>query len=501
MDYFDELYSVSDLHMGGEPGGQIFSQGKELAALIGLLRLRPADRKVALVLNGDIVDFLAEDIKSKQYLKPERAVAILERIFSDPAFALVWKALGDFVRSENRFLVICLGNHDVELALPWSRDRIDRELAQHDTAAKSRILWRVNGEGFACQVGPASVFCTHGNEVDNWNRVDYDQLKKLVMAREAGTPLPKWDPNAGTQLVVDVMNQVKEALPFVDLLKPETEIVPPMILSVYPDALKLLQHFGSILFRRVRETVRTGRLGGSDGLSAHDLEQAEADFIRGLVIGKGGLPPAGKTQPADLIMQQMEEDFRAGKRPLAVLDQEGNEATLGTWGLAWDSLLGRPKHVALRAAIGDWLKGDHTFDLSTQDETFTRLDQDVAANYDFVLAGHTHLARALRRRNGAGMYYNSGTWIRLIRLTDAVLGSDSAFKPAYEALTQGTMDAIDRAENLVLKIPTVVCLVADGEQTLGQLAKVRLVDDHAVLEPEPQTRFTKKKSGTTNAAY
>ena len=56
---FDELYSVSDLHMGGaEPGSQIFNSGPELAGLIEFLRAKPG--MVALVINGDMVDFLAE---------------------------------------------------------------------------------------------------------------------------------------------------------------------------------------------------------------------------------------------------------------------------------------------------------------------------------------------------------------------------------------------------------------------------------------------------------
>jgi hypothetical protein len=57
---FDELYSISDLHLGGEPGFQIFGSGKELAWLIRHLGAeRPERTRVALVINGDFVDFLA----------------------------------------------------------------------------------------------------------------------------------------------------------------------------------------------------------------------------------------------------------------------------------------------------------------------------------------------------------------------------------------------------------------------------------------------------------
>jgi hypothetical protein len=57
---FDELYAISDLHMGGRPGFQIFRQGPRLAELINYLTLRESDLQIALCINGDTVDFLAE---------------------------------------------------------------------------------------------------------------------------------------------------------------------------------------------------------------------------------------------------------------------------------------------------------------------------------------------------------------------------------------------------------------------------------------------------------
>ena len=65
---YDELYVVSDLHMGGEikvkngvtKNLQIFNKGDQLADFIKYLT-QIDDKKVGLVLNGDIVDFLAEE--------------------------------------------------------------------------------------------------------------------------------------------------------------------------------------------------------------------------------------------------------------------------------------------------------------------------------------------------------------------------------------------------------------------------------------------------------
>ena len=52
MPEFDELYVVSDLHMGGSRGRQIFDQGTLLKAFIDYLTALPARNRVGLVING-----------------------------------------------------------------------------------------------------------------------------------------------------------------------------------------------------------------------------------------------------------------------------------------------------------------------------------------------------------------------------------------------------------------------------------------------------------------
>jgi hypothetical protein len=105
---FDELYSVSDLHMGGlGAAAQIFDSGPELGGMIDHLGTKRG--KVALVINGDTVDFLAEpDAKS---FDPDGATRKLARISADSSFKPVWIALKKFVRTEGRRLIITLGNH------------------------------------------------------------------------------------------------------------------------------------------------------------------------------------------------------------------------------------------------------------------------------------------------------------------------------------------------------------------------------------------------------
>ena len=137
IQHFDELYAVSDLHMGGlGSSAQIFNAGPELASLLDYLRTRSG--KVAVVINGDMVDFLAEpDARS---FDPEGATRKLDRIAGDPAFQPVWNALKKIDHAKRRRLIITLGNHDLELALPWVREHLLGLLAGDDDAARQGVL-------------------------------------------------------------------------------------------------------------------------------------------------------------------------------------------------------------------------------------------------------------------------------------------------------------------------------------------------------------------------
>jgi hypothetical protein len=80
---------------------------------------------------------------------------------------------------------------------------------------------------------------------------------------------------------------------------------------------------------------------------------------------------------------------------------------------------------------------------------------------------------------GNGRYYfNTGTWIRLIRLTDAVLSDPTAFRAVYEVLEKSTMEALDAArigdDPLVLDRTSTVRIRADnGGQAIAELAHVQ----------------------------
>ena len=494
---FSELHVVSDLHLGGTAGGQIFDQGAQLAGLIELLAARPAtgNEPLALVLNGDVVDFLAGD--EARYFDPDHAVAKLDEIIAQPAFEPVFVALRAFLGKPFHRLVIAIGNHDIELSLAPVRYRLLQHLCRSpdddrpidavdglDEARRGRIDFALDGAGWAASVGRARVLVVHGNEVDDWNIVDHDTLRKVSGAMLAEAEYPKWSGNAGSRLVIDIMNAVKKRYPVVDLLKPEGRALVAVLAALDPSQLARLRSIGPTLLRYVG--TRAGQALGFLGADAPAAAQTDEAALRYLL---GNPQPAAGRAARDLL-GQAERQLASGATPLAVAEATALAGErLGTGGLIADLFRDRPPQENLREALAKWLDWDQSFLPSTPDDTYERLDREIGPGVDFVIAGHTHLERALRRHNGAGVYFNSGTWARLIQLRRDMLQDPSAFEGVYRAFKAGTLSDLDTLPGLVLRRPTVVSVWKEGTRTLGELRHVAWDGKSARLEPVPESRL------------
>lgn len=461
--HFDELHIISDLHLGGETGFQIFGSTPELELLIKALGNEPNVKNLALCINGDFIDFLAE--KPSTYFDPHAAGAKLARIIGDAAFKPIFDALAKFVRTPQRTLIINLGNHDLELALPWVREALVEALCGDDLAARGRLRLITDGTGVRCQVGNAQVLCVHGNEVDSWNVADYEQIRRIGRDIGFGKPVEPWIPNAGTQMVIQVMNDVKRQFPFVDLLKPEAEAVVPTLLALDPSSLAKLRGAAATAGRRAWDAARmaTGFLG--------DVQMAPADrrATGGFSLNLPGpdTREAAQEQAAEL-MRLAEEQNRRGTEPIDLVRGDQTKQ-LGFWSAAWNLATGKPVHEVLRVAL-DKLDCDRSFAFDTPDDTFRWLDDLTGPDIDFLVAGHTHLERALTRRRGRGYYLNSGTWARLIQITPETRGNATKFERLFNLLKGGQMTALDAEPDLVTKRATVVSIFIDAQRhTCGEL--------------------------------
>jgi UDP-2,3-diacylglucosamine pyrophosphatase LpxH len=490
-----QLHVISDLHLGGQAGFQIFDQGATLEAFLDfVIKQASAEQQgspdLAVLINGDLVDFLAE--AGALCFDPLGASTKLDRIFSDPSFQPVWNGLKRFVQTPRCRLLVNLGNHDLELALPWVSEQLVKHLSGDDPAARGRITLGLDGFGFRCQVGTATVLCVHGNEVDTWNITDHDRLRRIGRDVTMGRAVEGWIPNAGSAMVIDVMNDVKRRFPFVDLLKPEQEAVVPVLVALDHTVLGKLTRVFRVLGHLEWDKIRrkTGFLAVVE--SPEQRHPADERSLNSLLVKTFG--QVGNTvEYRDGLLDAVEHQLKAGRKPMELLDADRQAEYLGKGGALFEWLKHKPPSDVLRTAL-DSLRKDRSFETNTEDATFRDLDKWIGGEIDIIIAGHTHLERALNRADGNGYYYNSGTWVRLIQIAPEVLDSASTFEPIFNALKSGTLSALDATEGLVQRKPAVVSVWQDRSTLRAELRHVRVEAGGAVLDPVPNTQYTRSGS-------
>ena len=433
---FDKVYVISDIHMGGQRDGednfQVFNQGTRLAHFIRHIAQESPASDIALVINGDLFDFLAEEVGSYVALDAAIALRTMKRLYADASFSPVWQALATFIQTPNRHLIIIVGNHDIELALPVVEHSIRETLTGRNAEASARMTFSTIGGGYTCCVGRSRIFCTHGNELDAWNWVDYSALGQLVNAMNGGRHVDasRWKPNAGTRLVIDAMNVVKRTLPFVDLLKPESASVASVLMTL---DLELMQKVKFASVWPVLRDKRKGRRVTSEILGAYaadsyvqSLESASGDNLHEF-FGPNLRAMANETDSLmdeDQLLLEAERERATGNRDMPVSDDR--EILGGRFDL-FAGLTGfRAKPEALRRALLDWLADDRTFETSDpKDALYLGMADRVTDEIDFVVTGHTHQPRAMTYQSGCH-YFNAGTWIRSVRITTEALDADAS---------------------------------------------------------------------------
>jgi UDP-2,3-diacylglucosamine pyrophosphatase LpxH len=485
---FDEVHVISDLHLGGRPGFQIFGSTAELAWLIGDLRQRPAER-IALVINGDFVDFLAQSPALP--FDPEGAADKLATIANEPAFAPVFDALRAFTATNNRQLIVNLGNHDLEFALPWVREALIGILSGGNYATRGRMTLALEGAGVLLRVGGARVLCVHGNEVDPWNVADYERIRRIARDFLQGRGVEPWVPNGGSRLVSEVMNPLKQDYPFIDLLKPEAPAVFPTLIALRPSVITQLGKFGEAVARRSWDAVRmtTGFLeeaAPQTGVAAAAPARAAAGGAGMRVLRRE------REEMARDLLDRTETSWRDQVVPLDLVSGDQRAEYLGMFGALKRLATGKDTTEALREAL-DGLDKDRSFDPSAEDDTYRELDKLVGGDIDFLIAGHTHLERALKRRRGGGFYFNSGTWARLIQIPPELRQDPAAFTNLFQRLKAGTMEALDGRSgepSLTQRRCSVVSVWHEAGATLGELRRVAEAASAFAAVPVLGTRFS-----------
>ena len=422
-----EIYLISDLHLGGvqpttsgadDRGFRICTHGHDVAAFLTALAQKPAP--IELIINGDLVDFLAEAdpentwsaFTADQPAAVRKLDAIIDR---DPD---VFQALGGLLARGHR-VTLLLGNHDIELALPAVRRRLMERLGidgRHD------FNFIYDGEAYV--VGRALI--EHGNRYDSFNVVDYDALRRVRSLLSRNQPVPDeyvFPPPAGSYMVAQVINPIKREYRLIDLLKPETGAALPILMALEPGYRSVLTRVAELSLQRAQAPARKRilailrrrhqRHGPTTMAFAEDISAPAAAaapdaldiVVRVTLKGDADLVLKVPAAPAG------EASFAGDISARDVIDR--------TWGFA-KMLLSSDRTPldsrlpALLAAVRG-LQNDRSF--ARDEECFPEyLDaaKDLAGRgFDYVVFGHTHLARDVSLAGGA-RYLNSGTWADLI---------------------------------------------------------------------------------------
>ncbi|CAH2806844.1 MAG: hypothetical protein CPDRYMAC_6385 [uncultured Paraburkholderia sp.] len=400
----DRLYVISDLHLGGATEFQIFGSTNELAWLIRHLADTDPDDEMALVINNDFIDFLAEEPAA--YFDTYGSADKLDRIaLHEPTFKAIFDAFLYFLGKERRRLIVNLGNHDLELALPWMRARLAQILTggnDADPAAHARLHLVFDGSGVLCSAGGKSVLCLHGNEVNRWNPADFERIRQIGCDAQLGRTFDPWIPNAGSRMVIDVMNRVKRDYPFIDLLKPEGEAVMPTLAACAPQVVTDFDHarkLASVGMAHAWAGVRKPE--GMLGIEL-ETEPTTASSSSATLIDSAAARAAIQTRTRAMLLTA-DAQSNAGVAPLdLVRDASGNQ--LDTFGAIAKWYRNEPTSEVLREAL-EKLDHDRSFDIHDRDDTAVQLYKEVSPAVDVIVAGHTHLG-AMQRENGTGCYLN-----------------------------------------------------------------------------------------------
>jgi UDP-2,3-diacylglucosamine pyrophosphatase LpxH len=506
-----QVFIISDLHLGGvypvprdsgKRGFRLCTHAEAVAKFVDRLTSDIAQTGPSeIVLNGDTVDFLAESDGdaaswSAFTVDPQQAVRKFEAIVERDREVFV--SLGKYLAAGGR-LTILLGNHDVELSLPPVRAALRSALGVkhgHD------FEFLLDGEAYI--IGDALI--EHGNRYDAWNQIDYDALRRVrsLMSRRQDIPEQyRFEPPAGSDMVVKVMNEIKSKYGFIDLLKPEKSAAVPVLLALEPGyrsrfgAIARLWYWtrnhgleGPILPKfggNVRAPVEAGQTPIGMNMRATSSMRAVQDPVAMLdddAALRGVIAEALGGDGEDFL-RELQDGGPTPGGPAA-----GGPAVKGSNVGArevWSQLRGlfdlvtssestsidKRMRALLRAVRGL----QKTEDFATGKETATEYLNAACSlvkdkGFRYVVFGHTHQAKRVDLKNDC-WYLNSGTWADVLRFPTEILSHSDDDALAALAKFVKDMQAGDFSP-YVLFSPTYVKLDVDDDK--GKVVKAALYD-------------------------
>jgi UDP-2,3-diacylglucosamine pyrophosphatase LpxH len=193
---------ISDTHIGGSPGHDIFETPEELTAL--LLEVSEHDGPVELVLAGDFFDFLEiGNVPAGE----NRASATISR----PEYHNLFSKLRDFCSEDDRRVVYLPGNHDAEM---WWNEDIHRTLREEGLVDEFALSYAARFESAPGRL----IYCEHGNQFDSANTItDYDDPLDTPLGEHIVTDVTRRITSSGSAGGEIDLREVNRVFPLVTI--------------------------------------------------------------------------------------------------------------------------------------------------------------------------------------------------------------------------------------------------------------------------------------------
>lgn len=431
-----QVFVTSDWHLGGsldsysddqlKLGSSIFRSVTQLTSFLDSLFVQAEwfDGETQLVLNGDIVDFLAPNPANGYVpIAWQNDAAIIRKELDDIASRFVdengrgpFTALRDLAQSGVQ-IVVLLGNHDVELCLPRVRTRF-AELV----GGSANVRFIYDGEAYTC----GKLIVEHGNQYDRFNGVDFDRLRRERSRLSRGASIEDserdktyFQPPVGSSIVVDEVNPRLADVPFLNLLKPEFGAAIPLMLAFYPETRKFYElafAAGKIVKRASGNTPanRPGLLSSGPAVSHKDLNS----FLREELAHDVAPFLEPQTRPGQLSGAASNSESlmsRLTKLSTLVVD------LTCPWGLYTQLRKGNETERlnCVRIALKR-VRDEADFATDTEKDEYREPAQAIIeqGGFEAVVFGHTHFPKEVQL--DGGKYLNSGTWADVLRLPEEI---------------------------------------------------------------------------------
>lgn len=403
----NRIVVLSDLHLAnGHPIFDAFG-ARQQAAFEGLLRAtepgRPLgnageDGTIELIINGDCFDLLAiPPYLADGISTPAIARAKLETIL--PVHRPFFAALGRFLRIAGGRVMFLPGNHDIELGFIEAQAFV-RQAIMDASADESGSAGQSTGDGdLAARISfsqtrfyrplPA-VYIEHGNQFDFWNHARdlWDAGGYLFSPRPARLTLP-----VGSQYFQRASHPISTRYPYFDAFEPSIDSTRQIALLclLNPDIVVEIAHRTMRMLSYPR-TALAGLTSEEQYMPAMLFEKAMLDFA---AFQQDMMAQNPAWQAVDVFLHthpanQQDSQAEAIKQFVELREMLTLSPIEAARAILTPSVYQMGESVAM---------GMHNI-----------LRDDPTLRYG--IAGHTHMLRRDRMKEGMQVYLNTASWTK-----------------------------------------------------------------------------------------